>query len=244
MAATAAPPRPAHNDLLGRTRHIAAVLTSHGLGWLVDQAELAGRLPHWRRRRAPDDGPRPTGVHLRRAFEDLGATFIKLGQVLSTRGDLLPADVIDELSKLQDAVPAAPFAELRPVLERELGEAGLARFTWIDEHPLGSASVGQVHAARLDSGDEVVIKIQRPGVARLVEQDLQILRRLVRWLSANTAFGQDYDLTATTSPRWPTSSPSRCAPSSTSGARRRPPTSSGATSTTSRCCGCRASIGR
>jgi len=136
-----------------------------------------GLLGH-KRRGEPYSGPE----HLRLAFEDLGPTFIKLAQILSTRGDLVGVDYAAELAKLQSTVPPLPFGDLAAVLDEELGVPHGDVFATIDDAPLGSGSIGQVHRATLRSGERVVVKIQRPGVAARVAMDLMILRRwLVRY---------------------------------------------------------------
>jgi ubiquinone biosynthesis protein len=114
----------------------------------------------------------------RLALEELGPTFIKLGQLLSTRADLLPQDFIRELVKLQDEVPAFPFDEARKIVEGELKRPVDAVFRDVDPEPLAAASIGQVHRARLPSGEEVAVKVQRPGIRRIVEVDLEILYHL------------------------------------------------------------------
>jgi ubiquinone biosynthesis protein len=120
---------------------------------------------------------REGAVQFRQTLEELGATFVKLGQLLSSRPDLLPDVYIEELGKLVDDVPPVPFAEIREVVERELG---LERFAKIDETPLASASIGQIHGAVLDSGQAVVIKVRRPGVVEQVDLDLALLRKTAR----------------------------------------------------------------
>jgi ubiquinone biosynthesis protein len=131
---------------------------------------------------------------LRLALGELGATFTKLGQTLSTRADILPPEYIAELSKLQDAAPPVPTASVLAIIERELEVAPCQRFGAFDEAPLASASIGQVHAAVLRDGTRVVVKVQRPGVAEEIERDLQILSRIVNWIQDHTDFGIDYDV--------------------------------------------------
>jgi ubiquinone biosynthesis protein len=120
------------------------------------------------------EATREGAVRFRQTLEELGATFVKLGQLLSSRPDLLPDVYIAELGKLVDDVPPVPFAEIREVIERELG---LDRFATIDETPLASASIGQIHGALLDSGQAVVVKVRRPGVVEQVDLDLALLRK-------------------------------------------------------------------
>ena len=112
---------------------------------------------------------------LRRICEELGPTFIKLGQILSTRPNLLPADYIVELSQLHNQAPALPFDKIQGILKKELHTNPETIFQSIDPTPLGAASIAQVHRAKLQDGKQVVIKIQRPGIASTIEQDLEIL---------------------------------------------------------------------
>ncbi|WP_329549975.1 AarF/ABC1/UbiB kinase family protein [Streptomyces sp. NBC_01356] len=121
-------------------------------------------------------------VALRRTLEESGVTFVKLGQVLSTRRDLLPDEFIDELSKLQNDVPPAPWEEVRLQLTEELGAPPEKYFAAFDRTPLAAASIGQVHRATLPGGQRVVVKIQRPGIVRKVERDLDICRRVAHTL--------------------------------------------------------------
>jgi len=120
------------------------------------------------------DASREHAIEFRLALEQLGTTFLKLGQLLSTRPDLLPDVYIDELTKLVDDVPAVPFAPLREVIEREIG---LEHFASIDAQPLATASIAQIHPALLKTGREVVVKVRRPGVVEQVELDLELLRK-------------------------------------------------------------------
>jgi ubiquinone biosynthesis protein len=144
------------------------------------------------RRRTLDDpgGRRHLGIALRDTLNAGGVTFVKLGQVLSTRRDLLPPELVDELSRLQDRAEPVPWPEIEPVLAAELGGPVDDIFTSFDREPLAAASVGQVHAARLRSGGEVVVKVQRPGIRPVVERDLDIAQRLAARLESGTAWGR------------------------------------------------------
>lgn len=110
--------------------------------------------------------------------EELGPTFIKLAQILSTRPDLIPLELVEELSKLQDHVSPFPFSEVKQILEAELRSSLEERFEEFNEIPIAAASIGQVHRARLRGGEEVVVKVQRPGIRKTVEVDLEILFHL------------------------------------------------------------------
>ena len=179
----------------GRYREITSVLARHGFGWLLAELRLPDRLPRTQRPgRAEEVDPTAQAMHLRRALEELGTTFIKLGQVLSTRSDILPPAYIAELVKLQDAVPPVPHAHVAAVVAAELGAPPEQLFAAFDPAPLAAASIGQVHAARLSSGEEVVVKIQRPGVGAAVERDLDVLLDLAGVVARYTSFGRDHDV--------------------------------------------------
>ena len=126
--------------------------------------------------------------------EELGGVLIKLGQFLSARVDVLPIAITRELATLQDEVPAAPFAAIRRVLEEGLGAPCEERFAHLEERPLGAASLAQVYAARLSTGEEVAVKVQRPGIERLVETDLAAISRTLRWLRYATPIRRRVDV--------------------------------------------------
>lgn len=168
----------------GRYRQIMGTLVSYGFSELVAQLnpnELRifervryGRVLDEDRPARPSRSQR-RAVRLRLALEELGPTFIKLGQILSTRADLLPADIVHELTRLQDSVRPAPFTDVVAMIESQLGAPVDALYREIDPVPLGSASIGQVHAAALPDGTPVVVKVQRPGIDRIIETDIAIL---------------------------------------------------------------------
>src|SRR5207245_115412 len=120
----------------------------------------------------------PRGARLRLALIELGPIFVKFGQILSTRRDLLPGDIADELSALQDRVPPFPGEVARQAVETALGASIADLYTSFDLTPLASASIAQVHAARLASGDEVVVKVLRPGIHQRIRADIDLLRAL------------------------------------------------------------------
>jgi len=180
---------------LHRYREIAQVLIRHGFGELLDQMELLPVLALPRRLLRRDEREMlGAPQRLRLALEELGPTFVKFGQILSTRPDLLPPAYIAELSKLQDTVPPAPWEVIKPRIEEELGGPLDTLFATFDPDPMAAASLAQVHAATLTSGDQVVVKVQRPGIRRTIDVDLEILYDLARLAQERTPLGRLYDL--------------------------------------------------
>lgn len=183
------------------TRHqrlgqITTVLSRHGLGFLIGHFGLddlvpfhKGMLGHVAR-----DEPYTRAEHLRLALEQLGTAAIKVGQILSTRADIMPAPYIDELARLRDRVPPVPAASIRAEVERELGQPITELFAAFEDEPLASASIGQVHAARLPTGEDVVVKVQKPGVMEQVDVDLRLLLDLARMAQERSVIARQYDL--------------------------------------------------
>ncbi|MFO1265725.1 MAG: AarF/UbiB family protein [Rubrivivax sp.] len=167
-----------------RLQQIAAVLVRHGLGDIVRRAGLADALAkagHALRFEHADELARlPPPVQVRRALEELGPTFVKLGQILAGRADLLGPEWISELTHLQSRVPSVPLEVLRPQLVEDLGAEPETVFARFDEKPLAAASIAQAHRAALKDGTEVVVKVLRPGVREVIEADLRLLERLAR----------------------------------------------------------------
>jgi ubiquinone biosynthesis protein len=167
---------------LGRLKEILGVMVRHGFGdtvrrlGLADQLERAGQALH--RPHAADLARLEPPVQVRLALEELGPTFVKFGQILAGRADLLGPEFIAELQKLHSHVPALPLQALRPQLCDALGGEPEAVFAWFDAVPLAAASIAQVHRARLHDGTEVVVKIRRPGIADTIAADLRLLQRL------------------------------------------------------------------
>lgn len=189
------------NTHTARYREIAATLRRHSLGFMVGLLGI-GRISPFRRNgggRGADGAEPSTGEsspeHLRRALEELGPTFIKLGQLLSTRSDLLPPAYVDELAKLQDSAPPVPVAEIRAVIRRELGAEPEVLFATFDDRPLASASIGQAHTATLADGTEVVVKVRRPGAVARVLEDLEILQNLAARAARGWGPAREFDAT-------------------------------------------------
>ena len=182
---------------LRRYRQIAEILADHGFGAFLKQLGLSERLnlPRWILRRRPaSDGELPHARRLRLTLEELGPTFIKLGQILSTRSDLLPPEYLDELSLLQDDVAPAPWGEIKALIESELNSPIDELFKSIDPESIAAASLAQVYAARLLSGEDVVVKVQRPGIDETVKLDLDILFDLAQQAQKRTSFGERYEV--------------------------------------------------
>ena len=167
---------------LGRLQEIAGVLIRYGFGDMVRRIgmsaalERTGRMLHWDDPEAMAHMAPPERV--RCALQDLGPTFVKLGQVMATRVDLLTPEWTTELGKLQNAVPALPFAQVRPQLAEDLGADPEAVFERLEETPLAAASLAQTHRAWLADGSAVVLKVRRPGIRDTVEADLRLMARL------------------------------------------------------------------
>lgn len=183
-----------------RYRAIAGTLTRHGFDYLLSQlgrTELVARSRRLIRRERKDEMLRSSPPErLRLVLEELGPTFIKLGQILSTRGDLLPVEYIRELEKLQDAVPPVNAVEIRRRIAEELGRSLEEAFPWFDDEPLAAASVAQVHRACLRDGAEVAVKVLRPGVREAIVLDLDILREVAALAERRTYWGRFYNLGA------------------------------------------------
>ncbi len=185
--------RPRH---LRRYRQIVEILADYGFGAFLRQLGISERLNLPRRvfRHQPSvEAELSTARRVRLAMEELGPTFVKLGQILSTRADLLPPDFLDELVYLQDQVAPAPWEEAKQVIETELGKPIHDLFASIDPTPLASASIAQVHSAVLFDGREVVVKIQRPGIDKVIALDLDILYDLAQLVQSTTSMADRFD---------------------------------------------------
>jgi ubiquinone biosynthesis protein len=136
----------------------------------------------------------PVGARLRQTLEECGGMFVKLGQIASTRSDILPPSITSELAKLQSGAPPAPADEVKALLERELKAPVEKVFATFDWEPLAAASIAQAHAATLHTGESVVVKVQRPGIQVLVERDVQVLLQLAHTAQERTVYGAKYDV--------------------------------------------------
>ncbi|MDN5373241.1 MAG: ubiquinone biosynthesis protein [Methanothermobacter sp.] len=167
---------------MGRLREIIRVMTKYHFGNILEAVGLKNRLFETLKLyiKSPEEVHEPAHVRLRLVLEELGTTFIKLGQVLSTRADLVGREVAEELAKLQDEAPPFPFEDVKRVLESELGVPMEEVFAEFQEEPVASASIGQVHRARLRNGDAVAVKVQRPGIADTVKSDIMLMKYLAK----------------------------------------------------------------
>jgi ubiquinone biosynthesis protein len=183
---------------LQRYSEIVTIFARHGFGFLLNRLEPGPRA--WLRVpwRSSQEGAPPQldtlAVHFRLALEEAGPTFVKFGQILSTRPDLLPLSFITELSKLVDSVYPEPWEVIHALLTRELGREPEQVFASIDPQPMASASLSQVHAAVLPDGQEVIIKVQRPNITAVIDTDLEILSSLAARAQA-TSLGKVADFT-------------------------------------------------
>ena len=181
---------------LPRLQEISAVLIRHGLGdivrrfGIVPMLEQAGQMLNFRA--AAESVRLMPAERMRLAFEELGPTFVKLGQVLATRIDLFPPDWIAEFEKLHTAVPPVPIDDLLPQVTEALGRSPFEIFRELEREPFASASIAQVHRAKLQDGTPVVLKIRRPGIREKIEADIRILEQLAALLEAENPDARRY----------------------------------------------------
>src|SRR5213082_3535093 len=171
---------------IGRLSEIAQVMVRHGFGYFLEAHKLSDLLPG----RSAEDrladvaaehgGSSARGQHLREVLDELGPTFVKFGQLLSTRPDVVPPDIVVELRALQDDVRPFPFEQAERVIEEELGNTLERLFLEFEPQPVAAASIGQVHRATLPNGRAVAVKVQRPGAPRQIEADLTLLYQAAR----------------------------------------------------------------
>jgi ubiquinone biosynthesis protein len=162
-----------------RLSEIAQVAVKHGFGYFFERHRLTDLFP-WIDRDGKDESPSDRGRRLREMLEELGPTFVKFGQLLSTRPDIVPPDVVAELRDLQDDVRPIPFTEVERVVREELGLTIEQAFLEFDEQPTAAASIGQVHRALLPNGERVAVKVQRPNAPRQIESDIALLYQAAR----------------------------------------------------------------
>ena len=162
-----------------RLSEIAQVAVKHGFGYFFERHRLTDLFP-WIDRDGGDETPSDRGRRLREMLEELGPTFVKFGQLLSTRPDIVPPDIVVELQKLQDDVRPIPFTEVERVVREELGLTIEQAFLEFDERPTAAASIGQVHHALLPNGERVAVKVQRPNAPRQIESDIALLYQAAR----------------------------------------------------------------
>jgi ubiquinone biosynthesis protein len=187
-----------NNNIRGIRRYfkIVRVLSTYGFDHVLEMLGLSDMLARSKRmfRQDKADIARLTAAErMRLALEELGPTFIKLGQLLSTRPDIVPSAFVHEFEKLQDNVPGISFLELKTQIERELGGAAESFYAEIDPISLAAASIAQVHRARLASGENVVIKVRRPGVVELVESDINGMLGLAHLAERHMSGSEIYD---------------------------------------------------
>jgi ubiquinone biosynthesis protein len=180
-----APARGERRQNLARLREIAQVAARYGFGYLLNRGGDDGsaetdETPAALSAERPDLRGASRGRRVRAMLDELGPTFVKFGQLLSTRPDLLPQDIVQELRALQDAARPVPFDAVRGVIEQELGLRVEQAFVTFDREPIAAASIGQVHRARLPGGQDVVVKVQRPDAERQIEADIQLLYQAAR----------------------------------------------------------------
>lgn len=174
-----------------RYAEIGRVLARNGFDWMWSKWKIGSVLGAAEAQsKGSEANARSQPERLRMALEELGTTFIKIGQMLSTRPDLVPPEYLTELSKLQDNAPRVPYAEIADAIEQEFGQRPEELFQTFDTEARGAGSIAQVHAATLPDGTPIVVKVRRPGIEKLVEQDLAILGQLSRFLTQHTEIGR------------------------------------------------------
>ncbi len=184
-------------DSIKRYSQILYVFTKYGFGLLLEQL---GIFKYLSIKKMPVDEKTKSicstlsrGARFRLALEELGPTFIKLGQILSTRPDIFPSDVLKELKLLQDAAPPFPFSEVKSTIENELCDKLDKIFKEFEEIPIAAASISQVHLARMNSGKLVAVKVKRPDVEKTIELDIGILKDIADFIDNHTKYGKLYD---------------------------------------------------
>jgi len=179
-----------------RYREIVAVFAKHGFGLIrpfPPRSSIKEKARMFDANTASTSGGASRGGRLRHALEELGPTFVKLGQLLSVRRDIFPADIIEELGKLQDSVQPFSFSVVKALIESELNDKLEDIYAEFSQSPIAAASIAQVHRASLLSGKQVAVKIQRPEIEQIIHLDLEILKDMARWIDRHTKYGELYD---------------------------------------------------
>lgn len=177
---------------LHRYREIAVALARNGFGYIANELGFPEAIPFFRNGERRDIHKKTIGERIRLLLEDLGPTFVKLGQIASTRPDLIPAGVISELVRLQDKVAPFSYEEAVRIIEEELGASIGEVFKAFPETPIAAASIGQVYRAVLKDGAEAAVKVQRPNIQRTIETDLEILAELARMAENRLEWARNY----------------------------------------------------
>lgn len=179
---------------LQRYRTIASAFARNGFGYVSDEIGKTERFRFIWRTERQDIQAKTVGVRIRLLLEELGPTFVKLGQIASTRPDLVPPSILSELERLQDNVPAFSYSEASKIIAQELGAPIEKLFLQFSDVPLAAASIGQVYKAVLKDGTPVVVKVQRPGIQDQIETDLDILKDLTKAAESRLEWAHNYRL--------------------------------------------------
>jgi ubiquinone biosynthesis protein len=182
----------------GRWGEVQTILVKYGFDFLIERDELKTIREVLSKNLhliSPEYSKLTPPQRVRMMLEELGPTYVKLGQMLSSRSDLLPIDWITELSKLQDSLPSFPFETVREIVQQELGRPLEEVYLEFDPQPLAAASIGQVHHAVLTNLNHVVVKVQRPNIRQQVMSDMEIIRQIARQAEAHTSWGKRYNVT-------------------------------------------------
>lgn len=187
------------NENLKRINEIYQVLKKNDFGYLIEENTFLKKFPFLRNRKIEKEeeiADEKIPVRIRKVFEELGPAYIKLGQMLSTRPDLVGIEIAEELEYLRDNTPITPFNEMKEVIESELERPVDEIFSKIDENPIGSASIGQVYKAKLNTGEEVALKVQKPNSYEIVKSDVEIMKFLAKRIDRYIYKTRSYNLPA------------------------------------------------